>query len=339
MGKVLIIAEAGVNHGGSIQLAKKLVDVAKNCAVDIVKFQTAIPESLVSKTAKKAQYQEKNTGSDESQLEMIKKLVLTFEEFEELYMYCKQKEILFLSTPFDLESIEFLNQFDMPFWKIPSGEVTNFPYLVKIANTHKPIVMSTGMCNIEEITMAIDVLKKNGALDIKLLHCNTEYPTPYQDVNLRAMEVLRDKFSMEVGYSDHTIGIEVPIAAVAMGATIIEKHFTLNRNMKGPDHKASIEPKELEQMVKSIRNIEEAIGVFNKQPTESEYKNIVIARKSIVARRFIKKGEKYTEENITTKRPGNGINPMLWKEVLGTFANRDYEEEEQIEFTKQKVEI
>lgn len=332
MKRTLIIAEAGVNHGGNIHLAKKLIDVAKDCAVDIIKFQTAIPESLVSKTAKKAQYQEKNTGSDELQLEMIKKLVLTFEEFEELYAYCRQKKILFLSTPFDLESIEFLNQFDMPFWKIPSGEITNFPYLVKIANTHKPIVMSTGMCNMEEIAMALEVLKKNGASDIKLLHCNTEYPTPYQDVNLRAMKTLRDKFFLEVGYSDHTKGIEVPIAAVAMGATIIEKHFTLNKNMEGPDHKASIEPNELEQMVKSIRNIEEAMGDFKKQPTESEYKNIVIARKSIVARRFIKKGEKYTEENITTKRPGDGISPMFWQEVLGTLANQDYEEDEQIKF-------
>lgn len=328
--KTLIIAEAGVNHNGSYELAKKLVDEAKKSGADIVKFQTAKVDSLVSKYAEMAEYQKENTGRTESQKKMLAKLLLQFEDFINLADYCKEVGIQFLSTPFDLESIDFLNDLVL-FWKIPSGEITNYPYLVKIAQTHKPIVMSTGMCGLSEIDDAIDLLKQNGAGKITLLHCNTQYPTPYGDVNLTAMETLRERYSVDVGYSDHTKGIEVPIAAVAMGATVIEKHFTLDRNMEGPDHKASLEPAELKAMVDSIRNIEKAIGNGNKEPTESEKPNIAVARKSIVAKRQIKKGEILTEENLTTKRPGNGISPMKWPQVIGTLAVRDFEEDELIE--------
>lgn len=329
--RVLIIAEAGVNHNGSFEIAKELVDVAKDAGADIVKFQTLNPKALVSKFAKKAEYQNRNTGNNDTQLEMLNNLVLSNEEFIELSNYCKLKGITFLSTPFDIESIEFLNIFNMPFWKIPSGEITNLPYLVKIANTHKEIVMSTGMSTVEEIQDAINVLNKNGAGKISLLHCNTEYPTPYEDVNLNVIKTLRDKFNVDVGYSDHTRGVEVPIAAVALGATIIEKHFTLDRNMEGPDHKASLEPNELKQMVKSIRNIEFAMGDKDKKVTKSERKNIEIARKSIVAKCNIKKGDVLTEDNITSKRPGNGISPMRWDEVIGTKAIKDFMSDELIE--------
>ncbi len=329
--KVLIIAEAGVNHNGSLEIAKKMVDEAKNAGADIIKFQTLRPNLLVSKNAKKAEYQIKNTNKDDSQLTMLAKLSLSDSDFLELKSYCDEKEIVFLSTPFDTESIDFLNTFNMPFWKIPSGEITNYPYLVKIAKTGKDIVMSTGMSEINEIKETIKVLKENGCGKISLLHCNTEYPTPYEDVNLRAMLTLNEKFDLEVGYSDHTNGIEVPIAAVAMGAKIIEKHFTLDRNMEGPDHKASLEPNELEQMVKSIRNIENALGDGIKKVSNSERKNIEIARKSIVAKCNIVKGEVFTTNNITTKRPGNGINPMRWNEILGKKAKRDYFEDELIE--------
>ena len=329
--KVLIIAEAGVNHNGSFDIAKKMIDAAKDAGADIVKFQTLIPKLLVSKNAKKAEYQVSNTGNNDSKLEMLSKLSLDNNEFVKLNEYCKNKDIIFLSTPFDLDSIDFLSGLDMPFWKIPSGEITNYPYLVKIANTHKDIVMSTGMSDMYDIEAAIKVLMDNGCGKISLLHCNTEYPTPYEDVNLRAMCTLKDKFNVEVGYSDHTLGIEVPIAAVALGATIIEKHFTLDRNMEGPDHKASLEPNELKQMVESIRNIEKALGKDKKLVTDSERKNIEVARKSIIAKCYIKKGEKFTVGNITTKRPGNGINPMRWNEVLGLAAKRDFDEDELIE--------
>ena len=329
--KVLIIAEAGVNHNGDFDIAKKLVDAAKDAGADIVKFQTLNPKLLVSKNAKKAAYQISNTGKNDSQLEMLKKLSLSNSDFIKLNEYCVNKGIIFLSTPFDFDSIDFLNELDIPFWKIPSGEITNYPYLVKVANTHKDIVMSTGMSDMQDIEAAINVLKDNRCGKISLLHCNTEYPTPYEDVNLRAMCTLKDKFNVEVGYSDHTLGIEVPIAAVALGATIIEKHFTLDRNMKGPDHKASLEPDELKQMVESIRNIEMALGKFEKLVTNSERKNIEVARKSIVAKCDIKKGERFTCDNITTKRPGNGISPMRWNEVLELIAKRDFEEDELIE--------
>ena len=327
---VYIIAEAGVNHNGDINLAYQLVDAAKAAGVDCIKFQTFKSENLVSHTAQKAEYQKAATG-DSSQQDMLKQLELSFGEFVSLKEYCDRKGICFLSTPFDFESIKFLNSIEMPFWKIPSGEVTNYPYLVALAKTGKPVVMSTGMCEMQEIEDAIAVLRENGASDIKLLHCNTEYPTPYEDVNLKAMKTLRDAFGVEVGYSDHTKGIEVPIAAVAMGAAVIEKHFTLDRNMEGPDHKASLEPQELKQMVDSIRHIEAALGSGDKKPSPSEKKNMAVARKSIVAAARIKAGDILTEENITVKRPGNGICPMRWKEVLGTRAVRDFEEDELIE--------
>lgn len=326
---VFIIAEAGVNHNGNFELACKLVDAAKQAGADCIKFQTFKSENLVSHSAKKAEYQKKTTG-DSSQQEMLKKLELSFDEFLQVKSYCEKVGICFLSTPFDFDSIDFLNSIDMPFWKIPSGEVTNLPYLLVLAKTGKPVVMSTGMCTLQEIRDAVKVLKENGTKDIKLLHCNTEYPTPFEDVNLKAMQTLRDELHLEVGYSDHTKGIEVPIAAVALGATVIEKHFTLDRNMEGPDHKASLEPNELSAMVCAIRNIEKAIGTGEKSPSPSEKKNIAIARKSIVAKAEIKAGEVFTEDNITVKRPGNGISPMKWFEVLGTKAVRDFDEDELI---------
>lgn len=327
---VYIIAEAGVNHNGSINLACKLVDAAKVAGVDCIKFQTFKSENLVSHTAQKAEYQKHTTGEG-SQVDMLKKLELSYDEFLALKEYCDKVGICFLSTPFDFESIDFLNSIDMPFWKIPSGEVTNYPYLVALAKTGKPVVMSTGMCSLDEIKEAIDVLKNYGTKDIKLLHCNTEYPTPFEDVNLKAMQTMRDAFELEVGYSDHTKGIEVPIAAVALGATVIEKHFTLDRNMDGPDHKASLEPNELKLMVDSIRNIEKALGNRDKNPSQSEKKNIVVARKSIVAKKNIKYGDILTDQNITVKRPGTGISPMKWNDVIGTRAIRDFEEDELIE--------
>ncbi len=327
---VLIIAEVGVNHNGDINLAKKMILEAKRCGVDIVKFQTAKLELLVTRNAGKAEYQKVSIDDYESQYEMLKKLLLSFQDFEELSHYCREIGIGFLSTPFDLSSIEFLKQLDMPFWKIPSGEITNLPYLIKIANLHMPVLLSTGMSTMDEIQAAVATLQENGCGEITLLHCTTEYPTPYTDVNLKAMKILENTFAMAVGYSDHTAGIEVPIAAVAMGATVIEKHFTLDRNMEGPDHKASLEPNELASMVRAIRNVEMALGDGVKAPTESEMKNIPIARKSIIASRKIKKGEIFSENNITTKRPGNGISPMRWFEVLGKKAQRDFEEDELI---------
>lgn len=327
---VYIIAEAGVNHNGSFDLACKLVDAAKDAGVDCIKFQTFKSINLVSHNAQKAEYQKDTTG-DGSQVDMLKKLELSYDEFRCLKEYCDKTGICFLSTPFDFDSIEFLNSIEMPFWKIPSGEVTNLPYLVALANTEKPVVMSTGMCEMDEIGAAVKVLKANGTKDIKLLHCNTEYPTPFEDVNLKAMQTMRDMFDLEVGYSDHTKGIEVPVAAVALGATVIEKHFTLDRNMEGPDHKASLEPDELKRMVSSIRHIEQALGNGDKIPSLSEKKNITVARKSIVAKVDIKKGDILTEENITVKRPGTGISPMRWNDVIGTKAIRDFQEDELIE--------
>ena len=327
---VYIIAEAGVNHNGSFETACKLVDAAKAAGADCIKFQTFKSENLVSHNAKKADYQ-KNTTGDGSQLEMLKKLELSYDEFMSLKKYCDKVGICFLSTPFDLESIDFLNSVDMLFWKIPSGEITNLPYLLKVAKTGKEVILSTGMSNLDEVGAALDVLKENGAGTITLLHCTTEYPAPFIDVNLRAMQTMRDKFGLDVGYSDHTPGIEIPVAAVAMGATVIEKHFTLNRNMEGPDHKASLEPDELAAMVKAIRNVEMAIGTGEKVPSVSEKKNMPIARKSIIASKKKKKGEKLTKANLTTKRPGNGISPMKWNDVVGTYAIRDFEEDELIE--------
>lgn len=330
MNRTLIIAEAGVNHNGSLKTAKELVDLAYESGADIVKFQTAKLESLVSRNAPMAAYQKKNTGVDESQKAMLEKLLLSFEEFEELAQYCEKVGIKFLSTPFDIESIHFLDDMQ-DIWKIPSGEITNYPYLVEIAKTHKKIILSTGMAEISEIEEAIGVLNVNGANDITILHCTTEYPAPYKDVNLRVMKTLKDRFGYPVGYSDHTSGIEVALAAVALGATVIEKHFTLDRNLPGPDHKASLEPNELKAMVSGIRNIELSLGSTEKIVSDVELQNRIVARKSIVAKTRIKTGELFDEDNITTKRPGSGLSPMKWNEIIGTKATRNYEEDELIE--------
>ena len=332
MDKVFIIAEAGVNHNGSIALAKKLIDVASEAGADAVKFQTFKAEKLVSKNAPKAAYQKKTTDPAESQFEMIKKLELDVNAHKELMTYCKQKGIMFLSTPFDHDSIELLNNLGLEIFKIPSGEITNLPYLRHIGSLKKRVIMSTGMADIGEIEDALDVLITAGTPkeNITILHANTMYPTPMEDVNLRAMQIIACTFGCDVGYSDHTLGIEVPIAAVAMGAKVIEKHFTLDKTMEGPDHKASLEPDELKAMVQAIRNIEKALGSGIKKPSPSERPNIEVARKSIVAARPIKKGELFTEENLTIKRPGNGISPMRWDEIIGTEAQKDYKVDELI---------
>lgn len=329
--KILIIAEAGVNHNGDLNIAKKLIDVAKDAGADIVKFQTFCSKNIVSKFAQKADYQIKTSGSSENQFEMLKKLELSYDNHLELIDYCKKKDITFLSTPFDIDSIEMLDKLNIGIFKVPSGEINNLPYLEKIAKKHKPVIISVGMSTMEEINDALTILKDNGADDITVLHCNTEYPTPFKDVNLNAMKYIESKFNVKVGYSDHTQGIEVPIAAAALGATVIEKHFTLDHNMEGPDHKASLEPDELKAMVSSIRNIEIALGKNYKEPTSSELKNISVVRKSIVAKREILEGEVLTEDNITTKRPGNGISPMKWYSVIGTKAIRSFLEDEMIE--------
>lgn len=330
MNHVCVIAEAGVNHNGDFELAKRMVDVANAAGADYVKFQTFVPQKLVSKFAEKAEYQKQTTKSNETQLQMLEKLCLTNDNFMELKNYCEKIGIGFISTPFDLESIDILEKFNMDFWKVPSGEVTNLPYLEAIAKTGRKIIMSTGMCNLDEIADAINVLESNGTTDIELLHCNTQYPTPIEDVNLSAMKQIADYTHKKVGYSDHTMGIEVPIAAVAMGACVIEKHFTLDKTMEGPDHRASLNPEELKAMVEAIRKIEMALGDGNKKPSESERANKVVARKSIVASCPIKKGEVFTSKNITTKRPGNGISPMNWYEIIGTKATKDYHEDELI---------
>ncbi|KUK65711.1 MAG: N-acetylneuraminate synthase [Desulfotomaculum sp. 46_80] len=328
---VLIIAEAGVNHNGSLENAIRLIDIAAEAGVDLVKLQTFNSDKLVSRFAKKAEYQIMATGSNESQLDMLKKLEFSAEQFKILRDYSKDKGVLFISTPFDDDSLLLLEMLRMPIYKIPSGEITNLPFLMKIAKLHKPVILSTGMSALEEIELAVKVLKQNGAGDLSLLHCNTEYPTPFEDVNLRAMITLKQQFDIKVGYSDHTLGIEVPIAAVALGAEIIEKHFTLDKDMPGPDHKASLSPEELKAMVSAIRNIEKALGSSVKEPTTSEKKNIDIARKSIVAKKEIKKGEVFTENNLDVKRPGTGISPVMWFDLLGKTAKRDFEEDELIE--------
>ena len=331
----IIIAEAGVNHNGSIELAKQLVDKAVEAGVDYIKFQTFKASKLVTKAAKQAEYQQKNIGKEgNSQYQMLKKLELSPAEHEVLIDYCHQKGIKFFSTAFDFDSIEYLHSLNLGLWKIPSGEVTNYPFLKRVAAYNEPTILSTGMCDMEDVRAAVEALYKNGLSkeNLILLHCNTEYPTPFEDVNLKAMDALRKEFAVEVGYSDHTKGIEVPIAAVALGATVIEKHFTLDRNMEGPDHKASLEPDELKAMVSAIRNIEKAVGGDGtKHVSESERKNITIARKSIVAACDIKAGAVFTEENLTVKRPGNGISPMRWEEVLGTKAKKDFSEDDLIE--------
>lgn len=328
---VLIIAEAGVNHNGSLVIAKKLVDEARAAGVDCIKFQTFKSENVVSKYAAKADYQIMNTNTNEKQLEMLKQLELSFDDFSELIEYCKLREILFLSTAFDFDSIDFLAGLNLNIWKIPSGEITNLPYLIRIAKMCKPVILSTGMSTLDEVSKAVEVLKSNGCDEITILHCTSEYPAPYKDVNLKAMSELRQKFNYPVGYSDHTKGIEIAIAAVALGAIVIEKHFTLNKNMDGPDHKASLEPHELKAMVQAIRNVEIAMGNRFKKPAESEINNLAIVRKSIIANQTIKRGELFTEKNLTVKRPGTGISPMEWFNILGQSAIRDFEEDELIE--------
>ncbi|MDD2476654.1 MAG: N-acetylneuraminate synthase [Dysgonamonadaceae bacterium] len=328
---VYLIAEAGVNHNGQLELAKKIVDEAKEAGADCIKFQTFIAKNIVSKSAAKAEYQKRQTDVYESQFDMLKKLEISFDEFIELSEYCREKDIEFLSTAFDFDSIDFLNSLNMKRWKIPSGDITNLPYLIKIARLGKPIILSTGMSTLEDIRVAIAVLKENGAGDITVLHCTTEYPTPFEDVNLNAMLTIQNEFGVSVGYSDHTKGIEIAVAAVAMGATVIEKHLTLDRSMEGPDHKASLEPDDFKMMVSAIRNVEVAIGNGEKKPADSERKNMSIARKSIIAKRDILKGEYFTEENLTVKRPGNGISPMKWFEVIGQKALRNFVEDELIE--------
>lgn len=331
MNRVFIIAEAGVNHNGDINLAKKLIDEAKKAGADAVKFQTFKAKNLASKDAKQAKYQEKNIGKSEDQQSMLKKLELSYEEFKELASYCKKIGIEFMSTAFDFESIEFLKSLDMKMWKVPSGEITNLPYLEKIAGLNLPVIISTGMSTMNDVRAAVKIFEEKNSRELTILHCTTEYPAPFNEVNLNAMVSLEREFSYKVGYSDHTMGIEVPIAAVAMGARMIEKHFTLDRNMEGPDHKASLEPQELSKMVSSIRNVEKALGNGVKEPSDSEMKNREVARKSIVAKGEIKEGEIFSSDNLTTKRPGNGISPMKWYEIIGMKAKRDFMEDELIE--------
>ncbi|ASG68531.1 N-acetylneuraminate synthase [Francisella halioticida] len=333
MSNVFIIAEAGVNHNGSTELAKKLINVAADSGADAVKFQTFKAEKLVSRNAEKANYQKENMNDgDDSQFSMLKKLELDIDTHSELINYCKQKNIMFLSTPFDHDSIYMLDELGLEVFKIPSGEITNLPYLRHIGSLNKKVILSTGMADIGEIEDALDTLLEAGTKkeNITVLHANTMYPTPMEDVNLRAMVTIGRAFNVLYGYSDHTLGIEIDIAAVAMGASCIEKHFTLDKSMEGPDHKASLEPGELKEMVRAIRNIELALGSAIKKPSKSETPNIAVVRKSIVAKTEIKKGDILTGNNMTVKRPGYGINPMKWDEVLGSVATKDYEEDDLI---------
>jgi N,N'-diacetyllegionaminate synthase len=329
---VFIIAEAGVNHNGSVDLAKKLIEVAADSGVDAVKFQTFKAENLVVKNTQKADYQKQTTDALESQFDMIKKLELDMETHKELIAYCQEKDIMFLSTPFDYESIDLLNDLGLQIFKIASGEITNLPYLRHIGSLSKKVVLSTGMSNLKEVGNALNVLINAGTSkdNITVLHANTMYPTPMEDVNLNAMLTIQKEFGVDIGYSDHTLGIEVDIAAVAMGASCIEKHFTLDKKMDGPDHKASLEPEELKAMVSAIRNIEKALGSSEKNPSQSETDNIDVVRKSIVASQSIKKGDRLSSKNITTKRPGTGISPMKWDEVIGTTSSQDYNVDELI---------
>ncbi|MFA6412699.1 MAG: N-acetylneuraminate synthase [Syntrophales bacterium] len=331
--KTFIIAEAGVNHNGSLEMAFQLIDVAVAAGADAVKFQTFTAEKIIAADAPKAGYQKETTGSDESQLEMVKKLELDETAHVRLQQHCRHKGIQFLSAPFDLESIDLLNRLGLEIFKIPSGEITNLPYLRKLGALGKRLILSTGMANLGDIEAALGILAESGTPleNITVLHCNTEYPTPFEDVNLSAMLTIGNAFpGISAGYSDHTSGIEVPIAAVAMGATVIEKHFTLDRNLTGPDHKASLVPDELKAMVQAIRNIEKALGDGIKRPSPSEVKNKAIARKSLVAINPIKTGELFSSDNITAKRPGTGISPMRWDEVLGQAAQKDYEKDDLI---------
>ena len=330
---VLIIGEAGVNHNGDLNIARKLIDVAVEAGVDMVKFQTFITEEGITGNAEKAKYQLSATDKKETQFEMLKKLELDREAHEELIRHCNHKGIRFLSTAFDHPSIDLLNELNIPLYKVPSGEITNLPYLRHIGRMGKPVILSTGMATLREVEDAINVLRESGTPkgEITVLHCNTSYPTPMEDVNLKGMLTIRDELEVKVGYSDHTLGIEIPIASVAMGASVIEKHFTLDRGMEGPDHKASLDPCELKAMVNAIRNIENALGDGVKRPSSSEMKNKSVARKSIVAARDILEGEIFTKEDLVVKRPGTGISPMKWDEIIGTIAQRDFSKDEAIE--------
>lgn len=329
--KTLIIAEAGVNHNGDLGLAKKMAVVAKNAGADIVKYQTAVPELVISKFAQKAEYQKEQTGDGESQLDMVRRIHFGFAQHRELKDYCESIGIQYLSAAFDLPSVDFLASLNLPMFKIPSGEITNLPYLERIAACGKPVLLSTGMSEPAEIEAALQVLRHGGAGEVTVLHCNTEYPTPAKDANLKAMLDIRERFGCPVGYSDHTLGIEADIAAVALGAVVIEKHFTLDKNMSGPDHKASLSPSELMEMVCAVRRTERMLGSGHKEVSESERKNIAVARKSIVAARDIAAGEVFTADNLTVKRPGDGISPMRWYEVLGQTAKRAFGEDERVE--------
>ncbi len=331
--KTFIIAEAGVNHNGSIEIAKQLIDVAVRAGADAVKFQSFKANLIVSKFAPKANYQKRTTQKNESQYEMIKKLELDFNAHKELVNYCNKKGIIFISSPFDLESIDLLNSLGLKIFKIPSGEITNLPYLRKIGKLRKNIIMSTGMADLEEVKNAMEILLESGTKreNITVLHCTSEYPAPIQEVNLKAMLTIKEKLKVNVGYSDHTIGIDIPIAATVLGAKVIEKHFTLSKKMEGPDHQASLEPHELEAMIKAIRYVEKAMGTGIKKPSKSEIKNLPIARKSIVASKDIKKGEVFSEKNLAVKRPGTGISPMNWDMVIGKKAKRNFKKDELIE--------
>lgn len=330
--KVFIIAEAGVNHNGDINIAKKLIDKAKEAGVDAVKFQTFQTENLVSEDTKKAEYQERNTKNKENQKEMLKRLELSKEEFRELFNYCKEKKIIFLSTPFDMESIDFLDELGVPLFKIPSGEIDNLPYLRKISKCKKPIILSTGMSTYEEIKRAMVLLESEvDREDIVILQCTTDYPVSPKNINLRVMKEIEKRYSVFTGLSDHSEGIEISLAAVALGAKIIEKHFTLDKNMEGPDHKASLTPSELKNLVVGIRKIEQALGDEEKKITSIEEKNKILVRKSIVAKCRIKKGEIFSENNITTKRPGDGLSPMEWDSIIGRISSKDYDKDEKIE--------
>lgn len=327
---VYIIAEAGVNHNGKLDLALKLCDAAKEAGVDAVKFQTWKTENIVTTQARQAAYQTENTGVEESQFDMLKKLELSYDHFRYIQDYCKKIGIDFLSTPDEEESLEFLVSLGLSFIKVGSGEVTNIPYLRKIASCGKPVILSTGMSTLAQVATAYDTLLQAGAPTVSLLHCTTNYPCPYDEVNLRAMQTLKDAFKCQVGYSDHTMGTEIPVAAVAIGAEIIEKHFTLDRTMEGPDHKASLEPAELKLMVEQIRHIEVALGDGIKRPNKSEAENAKVVQKSILAKRPIKMGETLTEEMLTVKRAGAGISASLWDNVIGAYAIKDFEIDEPI---------
>lgn len=327
---VYIIAEAGVNHNGHLELALRLCDAAKAAGVDAVKFQTWKTENIVTASARQAAYQTENTGKAESQYDMLKRLELSYEHFSKIQTYCKQIGIDFLSTPDEEESLEFLMSLNLPFIKIGSGEVTNIPYLRTIGSKRKPVILSTGMSNLAQVATAYDTLMQAGASSVALLHCTTNYPCPYEEVNLRAMQTLKDAFKCQVGYSDHTMGTEVPVAAVAMGAEIVEKHFTLDRTMEGPDHKASLEPAELKEMVQQIRHIEMALGDGIKRPNKSEAENAKVVQKSILAKRPIKMGEILAEDMLVAKRAGTGISAKYWDMVIGAYAIKDFKIDEPI---------